>query len=298
MSDIILCTVAVQSMTKNKKRQEKMKNNKILYSSGEFARLTGVNKRTLHYYNDIGIFCPDTTGENGYHYYTCFRAAELERILILRKAGLSLEEISEYTHPSADIQPEDFTEIIKSRQQSIDNTIAELSRIRDFLQNKSDKLNLSLSAKHCKIEKIVLPEQRIIFSDRISGRYDENDFTVAAQFSLRLKKMFGLYDNFGSCVSVEKLISKTDTDYDSFFAYCPDNCCEAACDYVMPAGSYLRSYCVGDWSRLDEVYDKIFEYADINGLRLKGYAFEEGLNEMFLKSPDEYVTMITIQCTS
>lgn len=33
-----------------------MKRNDYLYPSGEFARLTGVNKRTLHYYNDIGLF--------------------------------------------------------------------------------------------------------------------------------------------------------------------------------------------------------------------------------------------------
>ena len=31
-----------------------------LYSSGEFAKRAGVNKRTLHYYNDIGLFCPES----------------------------------------------------------------------------------------------------------------------------------------------------------------------------------------------------------------------------------------------
>ena len=37
-----------------------MQQNKYLYSSGEFARRTGVNKRTLHYYNDIGLFAQIT----------------------------------------------------------------------------------------------------------------------------------------------------------------------------------------------------------------------------------------------
>ncbi len=32
-----------------------MNHKNYLYSSGEFAKLTGVNKRTLHYYNDIGL---------------------------------------------------------------------------------------------------------------------------------------------------------------------------------------------------------------------------------------------------
>lgn len=63
-----------------------------LYSSGEFAKRAGVNKRTLHYYNDIGLFCPEVIEENGYHYYTCFQFAQLEMILTLRKIGLSIEE--------------------------------------------------------------------------------------------------------------------------------------------------------------------------------------------------------------
>ena len=73
-----------------------MKQKKYLFSSGEFAKLTGVNKRTLHYYNDIGLFCPEVVGENGYHYYTCFQFAKLELILTLRKIGMSIEEIREY----------------------------------------------------------------------------------------------------------------------------------------------------------------------------------------------------------
>lgn len=66
-----------------------MKNKKYLFSSGEFAKLNGINKRTLHYYNDIGLFCPKVKGENGYHYYSCFQTIQLEMILIFRRLGLS-----------------------------------------------------------------------------------------------------------------------------------------------------------------------------------------------------------------
>lgn len=72
-----------------------MDQKKYLYSSGEFAKFTGVNKRTLHYYNDIGLFQPEVIRENGYHYYTCFQFAQLELILTLRKVGLSIDEIWE-----------------------------------------------------------------------------------------------------------------------------------------------------------------------------------------------------------
>lgn len=74
---------------------------KSLYSSGEFARLNGVNKRTLHYYHEIGLFHPAVIGENGYHYYTCFQSVELELIRMLGKLGVPLETIKSYReHPS------------------------------------------------------------------------------------------------------------------------------------------------------------------------------------------------------
>ena len=76
-----------------------MNRKNYLYSSGEFAKLTGVNKRTLHYYNEIGLFRPEIIGENGYHYYTCFQFTELELILTLRKIGLSIDCLL-YTSPS------------------------------------------------------------------------------------------------------------------------------------------------------------------------------------------------------
>lgn len=40
-----------------------MKNRKYLFSTGKFAKLNGINKRTLHYYNDIGLFRPEITGK-------------------------------------------------------------------------------------------------------------------------------------------------------------------------------------------------------------------------------------------
>ena len=73
-----------------------MEQKHYLYSSGELANRAGVNNRTLHYYNDIGLFCPEVIEENGYHYYTCFQFAQLEMILTLRKIGLSIEEFQDY----------------------------------------------------------------------------------------------------------------------------------------------------------------------------------------------------------
>lgn len=268
-----------------------MERKNYLYTSGEFARLTGVNKRTLHYYNDIGLFCPEIVGENGYHYYTCFQFAHLELILTLRKIGLSIDEIRAFTTGTSD---ESFSQMMDREKKLIQESIQRLLSIQSFLQQKSERLKRGLDARHGAIELCTLPERKIVFSDPISGRYDEHDFSVAAEFALRLKKLFNLYDSFGSRISVESIQKGQFNQYDSFFAYCPPSA--RTYDEILPAGTYLRAYCIGEWKKLSAVYQSILAYAEEHHLTLFGCACEEGLNEMAIKNRSDYVTMITIPC--
>lgn len=165
-----------------------MKNRKYLFSTlfstGEFAKLNGINKRTLHYYNDIGLFRPEITGENGYHYYSLMQSMQLEMILLLRKLGLSIDDIREYT---ASPSEESFTKILTDKKRLINQSIEQLMEAKDFLQQKLDKLDLGLIAEHGKIEKLHLPDRRILLSTPITGAYNEEDFAVLTEFSFRLK---------------------------------------------------------------------------------------------------------------
>ena len=43
-------------------------------TTAQFAKLHEVNKRTLHYYDEIGLFSPREKGENGYRYYDLHKA--------------------------------------------------------------------------------------------------------------------------------------------------------------------------------------------------------------------------------
>lgn len=270
-----------------------MKEKNYLYTSGEFAKLTGVNKRTLHYYNSIGLFSPEVIEKNGYHYYTCFQFAQLELILTLRKIGLSIDEIRKYVTEPSD---ESFSRIMEKKKKLIDASIKQLLSVQAFLEQKSERLKIGTHSKHGAIEQCILPERKIILSSPISGTYDAADFSVAAEFSLRLKKLFHLYDNFGSRISIDSIRQHDFSHYTSFYAYCPDT--SEIYDEVLPGGKYLRAFCIGDWGTLPNIYEAILAYANEHHLTLTGYAYEEGLNEMAIKNQRDYITMITIPCSS
>lgn len=268
-----------------------MKNKKFLYTTGQFAKLNGINKRTLHYYDEIGLFSPEFKEENGYRYYTCFQTVQLELIVTLRRIGLSIEEIIRYQQSPSDIS---FAELITQKRQLIDKSIQELLNTKAFLEQKLNKLSLSLTAKDGGIELITLPKQRVLLSSPITGAYDDDDFAVAGDFSLRLKSIFGLYDNFGSRISAEQISNGNYHNYNCFFAYGRDDI--DVYDTIRPAGTYLRTFCVGGWDKLETVYRAVNDFLEKKQMELVGYAYEEGLNEMSLRGRDDYITMITIGC--
>ncbi len=70
----------------------------------EFADLTGVSVRTLHYYDEIGLLKPCSVDpQNGYRYYDETSLARMQEILFYRELDFSLNSIAEIlTSPNYD----------------------------------------------------------------------------------------------------------------------------------------------------------------------------------------------------
>ncbi len=62
----------------------------------EFAKLTGVSVRTLHYYDEIGLLKPAFVDEqNGYRLYGEGSLERMQEILFYRELDFELKNISE-----------------------------------------------------------------------------------------------------------------------------------------------------------------------------------------------------------
>ena len=60
----------------------------------EFAKLTGVSVRTLHYYDEIGLLKPSSVDEqNGYRFYDEYALTRMQEILFYRELDFPLKEI-------------------------------------------------------------------------------------------------------------------------------------------------------------------------------------------------------------
>lgn len=60
----------------------------------EFAKLTGVSVRTLHFYDEIGLLKPSSVDEqNGYRFYDEDSLTRMQEVLFYRELDFPLKEI-------------------------------------------------------------------------------------------------------------------------------------------------------------------------------------------------------------
>jgi len=73
--------------------KQEVKNTKM-YTVKQLADLAGVSRRTLHYYDQIGLLVPSSRRDNGYRLYGDGALLKLQQILFFRELGFGLEEIN------------------------------------------------------------------------------------------------------------------------------------------------------------------------------------------------------------
>jgi DNA-binding transcriptional MerR regulator len=66
-----------------------------VFKIGDFSRIARVSCRLLRYYDELGLLKPaQLERDSGYRYYSASQLPRLNRILVLKELGLSLEDIA------------------------------------------------------------------------------------------------------------------------------------------------------------------------------------------------------------
>jgi len=106
------------------------------YTVNQLARLAGVSRRTLHYYDHIGLLKPDATGDNRYRYYAHPALLRLQQIRFYRELGFSLEQIR-----AALEQPDyDLLRALEGHRQALLGRIEQTKRLIDTVEKTMQHL--------------------------------------------------------------------------------------------------------------------------------------------------------------
>jgi DNA-binding transcriptional MerR regulator len=101
-----------------------------MFQIGEFSKIAQVSGRLLRYYEEIGLLSPEFTDpQTGYRYYSAQQLPRLNRILVLKELGLSLEQIAHLL--DQETSADEMRGMLILRKAQIEQTLQEeMARLR------------------------------------------------------------------------------------------------------------------------------------------------------------------------
>lgn len=265
-----------------------MRKNSQKLTTSQFAKLHEVNKRTLHYYDEIDLFSPSTKGENNYRYYDTTQSIDFEYIRMLKELHMSMDEIKQYRRNP---NPHDFLNITDTKLHEIEVELQHLQKTQAILRAKKAQIEFCNTMKTERIEIRNMDEEYLL-----TAPIHFMDDDVSAMFSYA-KDVWGIEQlrmGIGSYISMESIYKKEFDAYDGLFS--PTFSTQHENTVIMkPKGKYLCGYIRGTWDRLPSFYENIMAFAKKEKIELIGNAYEIGLNDFVIAKEEDYVTQIMIQ---
>lgn len=142
-----------------------------MYKIGEFSKLSKITIKALRYYEKEKLLIPSfTDSETGYRYYSTMQLLDLSRIISLKQAGFSINDIKKV------INGNDIKEILTRKQKEIEHNI-------EIYRSQLSKVNYLLLEKNINNEIFMkeLPDYTVFYKEGIVKDFSEvsNFITVS-----------------------------------------------------------------------------------------------------------------------
>ena len=264
--------------------------NSTLFTIGQFAALHEINKKTLMWYDEIGLLKPACIKENGYRYYSYQQSAVLETILMLRELNVSIEDIKQFMENRT---IDSFGTLLQEKISELDQTISHLRAIQKVLRNHQQDMDTLRSLDLSSIELVEKQSRYLVAVDVSKNVPFEKEIgqVISETKKYQLRRLHDA--SYGAMIPVENLYREEFSAYEALYIEMPFPVSKKGL-HLQPAGTYLRAFCKGDWDKIPERYKEILAYAERNGLCLCGYSYETGINELVIDRMDDYITQIEI----
>jgi len=244
---------------------------------GEICRMFNLNVQTLHYYETIGLFVPQSrNGENNYRLYYFDQVYKLATIRYMKMLGYSLKEIQEH------MDTRDMTvslEKLKTQSEHIKKRWNELMRINDAILRKV----------HYTESRIKNFDPDCIYYKYFETRYyipigTEETLYSSTDFYFYPTVVFykGDYKDFGALI--------TEDGFDLSISHSP---------LEIPQGKYICGYHKGPYSTITETMKVLKSQALIHGEKPLEGSVNLNIIDQFIETDSaKYVTEVQIRLRS
>lgn len=261
----------------------------------DFAKITGVSRQTLIYYDRIGLFSPAYVAENKYRMYSHKQADNLGIITILSDLGVPLKKIKEIL---AEISVGTIKKTLAYQIDEIAKKIEKLSVLKNMTQIRLEQISSGESfpgADSPRFHLIEIEENiPVRISDKINRSQENIDDETIVDFFENIEKE-GLPMIFSlGYIKDSANILKYDYNTVSYFWFRLKD--EKYANAFIPAGKYIVGYAKGDYGNTNYIYDELSDFACRNNLKINGNVYEEYLiDELCEKNPNEYIMQVFVK---
>ena len=158
------------------------------YTVNRLAQISGVSKRTLRYYDEIGLLRPERVNPNGYRIYGQMQVDLLQQILFYRELGLPLEEIREIIkNPGFDREKaleDHLTALLQKKRQ----TEILISNVKKTLDSMKGRAMMSDEEKFEGFKRDLIKENEEKYGREVRKAYGEDAVCLLYTSCMRIRQ--------------------------------------------------------------------------------------------------------------
>ncbi len=264
------------------------------FTISEFAKLMGISRQTLIYYDRIGLFKPAKTLENRYRLYSRSQINIVSLISMLGAMGVPLKEVKSIIDH---ISPDTAMDVLHKQQKKVQEDICRLQMLESMIRLRLEQLSLGKSVLKKAVPEVSILELQkelpLYLGETIHCTWDEITDEMIIKFYCECETLgFPLIFSYGQMKDREYLLSgQTEIISNMCFVLKDPTRANAA----IPKGKYVVSYVSGDYGDSKDIYRKLLSYIAENNLKIAGNAYEEFLiDELAESHSDRFVMKIMI----
>ncbi len=261
-----------------------------MLSISAFSKMSDVSRKTLIYYDRIGLFKPTFIADNGYRYYHRSQLDTMGVIHIFKELGMSLEEIKEHLEQRTPIST---LQLLRKQEQILQLQIAKLKRARQMIIRRAEDLEQSMTVNVQQMYVIWQPRTPLLLSCRVHASKKQFTEELWMDFQQRLQREHAPlgYPN-GIVIPKEYLLRKDGDMVSHMYSYMTTDAHEQA---YRPEGFYFIAYARADYGDTEKIYPRIFEALERHRYTIIGDAYEEYLqDEVSLRNSEEYLVKVMV----
>lgn len=275
-------------------------NNKEFYSIGEVSKICNLSKKTLRYYDEMGILCPDKVSEeNNYRYYSKRTMLSVPIIRYYKQTGFKLDEMKQFlegigkSYVVFEKHFRDKMNELKDLQSEIDLKLTSICDWYDLILEAQMVLQNNVhevSIKYIEAANLCYLDQEF--------KYDYMDSIINIEFTNYISDIKNAitgpviinYPNFrdkmqNKCSKL-RILQKTVL-----------NCKEKQ---VANYGGYMAMSCyhIGAHETINKTYEKMCNWAKTNGYKCAEDSYERYVTDYWTtRNSEKFVTEILIKVT-